>query len=646
MAIFYVDYENGNDANDGLSFANRKKTIPSANSAAIAGDTIRVMASLDPTSIGSATWNSLSKTITLASALTKNISLCESSWTAAANVTATTSTTRKEGSNSSSIAIAAAFTTGQVARESFTATDFSAYKQVSFWIRTNAAIAASTLELRLCSDSAGTTTVVTIPIPAIPNLNVWTAITYDTGGALGASIQSVVLHATADPGTVTILLDNIIACKDSTSADAITLNSLLGKNTGTETWWAIQSINGTTVLLDQGPNDLATTGRGYSGSTETVTTYKRRPIQTDLSTATSVFVMTKSGSVGSPITVSGGWNRTDMTTQTGLSFFTGRNGSIEGLRTAGFGYLTFEKIGFFRYTSGWQLNSGQNLTLTNCTGNNNNSFGIIMTAVLSDVSSSNLYANGSSGLSLAGHNNYFIDILGASNASQTIITSGSIQNRFKNITASNNGGRGFYTSLSWGLVIENLITSDNASEGFRNDYSDAYLINPSLSETIKINMSVGAFSKAMTKVKALDGDANDNRTIYDIGTVKSVADSDRHTASGWAWKFSPTSANASSDYPLSIVLARVACASGNLVTIKCWVKRSNTGLTAKLVAKGGQISGVPSDVVATASAGAGTYEELSLTFTPSESGVIEIEGQVYGGTTLNAWFDDMTITQL
>ena len=55
MAIYYVDYENGNDSNDGSTFAARKKTISSASQAASAGDTVRVAKSPDPTSLGNGT---------------------------------------------------------------------------------------------------------------------------------------------------------------------------------------------------------------------------------------------------------------------------------------------------------------------------------------------------------------------------------------------------------------------------------------------------------------------------------------------------------------------------------------------------------------------------------------------------------------
>ena len=69
MATYFLDYEGGNDANDGLSFANRWKTITAgATAARIApGDTIKIMGSPDPTSLGiNATWTNKSATVTLA----------------------------------------------------------------------------------------------------------------------------------------------------------------------------------------------------------------------------------------------------------------------------------------------------------------------------------------------------------------------------------------------------------------------------------------------------------------------------------------------------------------------------------------------------------------------------------------------------
>ena len=97
MTIRYLDLVNGNDANDGSTFALRKKTLNSATYNS--GDTVRVMASPDPTSLGqSATFTNGSDTITLASAVTANIDTCENAWTASANVTSTVSSSNfREG---------------------------------------------------------------------------------------------------------------------------------------------------------------------------------------------------------------------------------------------------------------------------------------------------------------------------------------------------------------------------------------------------------------------------------------------------------------------------------------------------------------------------------------------------------------------
>ena len=55
MAIWYVDPENGNDSNDGTSFANRVKRFHNPGGLAD-GDEIRIIKSPDATSIGNATW--------------------------------------------------------------------------------------------------------------------------------------------------------------------------------------------------------------------------------------------------------------------------------------------------------------------------------------------------------------------------------------------------------------------------------------------------------------------------------------------------------------------------------------------------------------------------------------------------------------
>lgn len=138
MAIKYLDPVNGNDSNNGTSFALRKKTMLSLTSTGIsAGDEIRIIQSPDPTNLGqNATWTNLSKTVTLTTAVTANICDCESAWTASANVTATADTSQfKENTKSAKLVVAAAFTTGKIAYFDLdVSTDFSSYQQVSMWI--------------------------------------------------------------------------------------------------------------------------------------------------------------------------------------------------------------------------------------------------------------------------------------------------------------------------------------------------------------------------------------------------------------------------------------------------------------------------------------------------------------------------------
>jgi hypothetical protein len=65
----------------------------------------------------------------------------------------------------------------------------------------------------------------------------------------------------------------------------------------------------------------------------------------------------------------------------------------------------------------------------------------------------------------------------------------------------------------------------------------------------------------------------------------------------------------------------------------------------KLVCPGGQIAGVSTDVEASVTASANTWEELTITFTPTEAGVVAIEAIAWGGSTHTGYVDDLTITQ-
>jgi ABC-type hemin transport system substrate-binding protein len=68
MANKFVDLVGGSDANNGSTFALRKKTLSSAAAVAAAGDVIRVMGK-PSTSSSTATWTKGSPLVTLAAAM-------------------------------------------------------------------------------------------------------------------------------------------------------------------------------------------------------------------------------------------------------------------------------------------------------------------------------------------------------------------------------------------------------------------------------------------------------------------------------------------------------------------------------------------------------------------------------------------------
>ncbi|MDO8971756.1 MAG: hypothetical protein Q7U74_13770, partial [Saprospiraceae bacterium] len=292
MTIYHLHPGSGDDMNTGEDWENAWRTIRNGTwGIVVPGDIVKIAKSPDPVSIGNATWNNLSKTITLASALTANVDLCEAAWTASANVTATADgSVVKQGTYGAKLVVAAAFTTGKVAYHALgSAIDFSSYQQLSFWFVSSVYRAAGALKVCLCSDTTGDAIVDEFVIPEIASTQTskFKCYTLNKGSSLGSAIQSVALYAITDPGTATFWIDNILAVQAASSANALSLTSLISKNTlatgGDEAWYPIQSINGTTVLLDNGTGTNANSGKGYYGNTETVTTYRREAFRLNAS---------------------------------------------------------------------------------------------------------------------------------------------------------------------------------------------------------------------------------------------------------------------------------------------------------------------------------------------------------------------------
>ena len=719
MPIHYLDYENGDDASSGTSWADAWKTLTlGATLARIApGDIIRIAKSPAPSSIGNATWTNLSKIVTLASVQNLNIDLCETAWTGAGDTTierTAVATDAKEDSYCMKLTLDAAvqasilqayFATGEL--------DLSAYQKISFWIKNSGAIVADNWIVNLCSDVAGATVVDSFLIPAIPSTLRWIpfTLTKEGGGNLGASIKSIAIYSggtTTGMASKYIYVDDFIAC----TANGLNLQSLISKNSaeqgGAEGWYGIQSIDGVTVLLDNNTNTKGNAGRGYStsGTTpETVTTYKRETIKTVLASAstTQVQAIMDSGSLAvGNIQFQGGY---DITTneQTGETFFDGLNGFGYGIYLSSKTYITLNYINVVRYTTGLyfiQSNNNTIITLSNANNNtyagvffavlcsnntiitlsnannnsqagvnhstnsmnnkiitlsnvNNNSYGIYYYSLCNNniiTTLSNINNNASYGIYYYNSNNNIITTLSNinNNGSYGIIYSSSNNNIIILITnANNNVGYGIYFTASYNNIIRSLSTVGNTIGGVYCDLGPNYLNNALIAEGTEFVVS-GMSVYANTRVYSNNHDQDTTKHwIYtDGGTINSVA-TDREGGTGIMWKLSPTYTR-TNFYPLMLSVAKIACVADKLVTVKIYMKKDHaTNVVGMLVCPGRQLTGMAvADIVATKTDVADTWEELEVTFTPTQAGVVEIEAWAYYiAGNANVYIEDLTIQQ-
>ena len=263
-----------------------------------------------------------------------------------------------------------------------TPVDFSAYEQVSLKYRTTYGFSTSLFSLRLCTGLDGANPVHTIDLACNgASSKGWMSLTEDFGTALSSSIRSVALYRDAGSGsyTPTLYLSNIIACKASSANDCLTHDSLVGLNTTDDPdWYPIESINGTRVLLRGHYNNSHADMFGYyyqgnalgwSATNSNADIYVRKTLRRDLN-----FIGTQApgnsmsynnpfgkinsqwGGSSSYIKISGGWDRTSMSTQSlEMSYIDGVISEGYGIWVNSSAYFEIEKVGFVRFSRGFQL---------------------------------------------------------------------------------------------------------------------------------------------------------------------------------------------------------------------------------------------------------------------------------------------------
>lgn len=613
------------------------------------GDEVRVSKTDDPVSIGNATWTDTSKTVTLATAQTLTIDNCETTWTVANASSVSTNTTRKQGSTSIRVvkSTASAANTLYAYKALGSAIDFSAYDSITLWVNAylSTAISANNWKLALCSDTAGATIQFEYPIPAsiaVGGTN-WYPVTIPgvSVGGNKSAIQSIALYSgsVAPLTTCGISLDNISA----SNATGLNLTTVISKFSGagydSESWWPIQSIDGTTILLDLGPETSATSTKGYTGATETVTTYFRRTFsQGPIVTSSTIINSLRLG-----VAYKGGWN-TFSNAQDGMSALDVRNPQGQLINMAS--GSSIERFCLIRGDVSIAFVSGQRYYIDSCN----------ILATSNPISS----VNGSS----------------TSNPYGVEVTNCAINSYDGAVFDTQAGGHTFdnvhmKSTTSFALQLPPLSILKNSS--ILNSSSVSLLCVSenrrylSVNSTFDVTVQASArstyfknclFTAATEFAFSAVANGRDGRifsekhdqTNYDYifieGGTANTEDTDRSGATGKMWRLVLTSSNRDATYPLDLPVAQFPYASSGLVTVTAWMKKSHaTNCNGRLRIKGGQITGYSSDLTATLADNT-DWQQLTITFTPTDSGVFEVEALAeYVSANANVYIDNITVSQ-
>lgn len=254
--------------------------------------------------------------------------------------------------------------------------DLSGYQQISFMIRSDADDFTTPDEIRLCTDTAGNTSVHTAPIKLRKSHDqCWVASVTDLGANMNASIQSIALYrAASQSAQCTYRIQNVIACKASSANDSITHKSLVGLNDGI--WYNICWIVDDFLCVKGNDSFKGAKWTYYDGGAgvkwktqgSAVTMYKVEPfypLEADLQTTNGGEydkIQWWNNSGPNFATISGGWNSTDMSTSDSVTILQGNNQGI-GIHANGKHYVHwkdlyvhgFDRVIEWRYSNNYKL---------------------------------------------------------------------------------------------------------------------------------------------------------------------------------------------------------------------------------------------------------------------------------------------------
>lgn len=647
MANYFVDYENGDDGNSGVDWANAKKTLSGCDDVVAAGDTVKIAKSPDPVSLGDASFTNNSDTIELDSPLTQTIENCESNWTNDASLYRCEANTHcVEGSYAAWFMNISSFPTGLLAHKTITEVDLSGYEKISFMFYSTS-IPAGSLQIVLCSDTAGTVEVNNLTIAEATANNKWMKIVIDNGAALGASIKSIGLkHIANTVPAASLYLDNIVAANDFTH------KSLIGKNVEDDSWYSIQSIDGTTVKLGFAGNSAA--NQKYPGTTESVTAYRREFIDVSDIVAGDNYLNdleSVTGTKDSPILYEGGYN-TSNSERDGETFYGTNLFDGTGIYTYGVNYLQFKHLGIVGMSYGFYFDGGKgfNIDYLYWIDNERGDIGFS----LQQWTIGHLFINNASssvGLELLdstidqiiadcfgdGSNGGGLSLGGANIIANTI--------KARNHTSSDASAPGLYLSFIDNLIIKKLVTADNDGYGVTLKRSGQIFVKDwEFNESTPVYFDPYAVSLYQVFTSQNHDNTAGNEVIFTpTGTIQSET-TIRHTASGLSWKMTPNN----TEDKLEIIPRHFKSfvEANKEITLSVYVRKDSSynGNAPRLVLRGGVLTGITNDVIDSLSVAADNWEQLIVTATPTEEGFIEFYVDCDGDAG-SIYVDDIDVAQ-
>jgi hypothetical protein len=641
---YYIDPVSGDDTNDGLSWTTAWKTMTfgATEPRTIPGDFIRIAKTTDPVAIG-CLWTSGSKSVILSAPRTLGIDDCESGWTAVNGSTVNhIVANKKQGTACVGIDVPSYTPSTIYAYKTISNVDASAYQGLSFWYRVESStVDSGRWEVCLCSDTLGMSVVDRFPLPEQPAAGRWMPLNIPRsgGGNLGASIQSIALYTTATPPSTphVVLLDNVQATK----ANDLNLTSLISKDGsptgGGEGYWGIQSISGSTVLLDRDTNCDADSGFGYYGATEDVPTYIRETYKVPPAASmltSSLFNVNNSGTPGSLIVYSGGWN-TGSNVQDGQTYYDGQNGLGVGFYVSSKNFVSASRMSFYRFGSAFYAEGecvGHDINIPNASNCSNVAVSMKDRFLLGSVVLGNVNSNGSPDIS--GSCGVSIDGGSMDNVVQ-VQRALSNQNCGVSLECANNVrliGPGVIANNECGLravdcgagIFVEDTTFDNIAVDTSNDSSRLTLVNASMTGAAVHFEHLTNYGYTQKTLSHNHNSTGANIVSHGGGLITSMVTT-RPGGSGLMWRLLTTDPVRDSFNPLPLYAGQVYCVANATTTVKAWLKKDHaTQVDGRLAARGRQLAGIPNNVTATLANNTG-WQELSISLTPTESGVVQIE---------------------